>query len=141
MVAYSFKRRFVGPIRVGLGIDIRGTEFWSPRIAVRPKRQTIRADRKRHARPGEELQLYCGMRTKGCFLIGRAWCIAVTPISIEFNPIHPIILVGGSPYRENLTTFAHNDGFENWKEMRSFWFKEHPGIDIFVGVLIKWVPL
>ena len=35
VVSYSFKRQFIDPIK-------RGT-----------KRQTIRADRKRHARPGE----------------------------------------------------------------------------------------
>ncbi|MEJ0016825.1 MAG: ASCH domain-containing protein [Acetobacteraceae bacterium] len=46
MVAYSFKRDFAAPILAGI------------------KRQTIRADRRRHARPGEVLQLYTGMRTK-----------------------------------------------------------------------------
>lgn len=46
MVAYSYKRRFVTPIRVGLGLL--------------PKRQTIRAHGlRRHARAGEELQHYC----------------------------------------------------------------------------------
>lgn len=74
MVAYSFKAQFVEPIRAGLGLP---TE---PQI--RPKRQTIRADRKRHARPGEELQLYRGMRTRQCFLIGRAACTEVTKIRI-----------------------------------------------------------
>ena len=48
MVAYSFKRRFREPILAG------------------SKQQTIRADRKRHARRGEALQLYTGMRTTQC---------------------------------------------------------------------------
>lgn len=39
MVAYSFRKRFGPPILAGT------------------KAQTIRADRKRHARPGEEVQL------------------------------------------------------------------------------------
>jgi hypothetical protein len=48
MVAYSFNPIFVGPILAGT------------------KRQTIRAERKRHARPGEAMQLYTGMM--------RWWC-------------------------------------------------------------------
>ena len=48
MVAYSFNSRFEVAIREG----------W--------KTQTIRAGRKRHARPGEMLQLFCGMRTAHC---------------------------------------------------------------------------
>lgn len=51
MVAYSFNRRFVQAIESGI------------------KSQTIRAPRRRHARPGERLQLYTGMRTKACRLI------------------------------------------------------------------------
>jgi hypothetical protein len=65
MVAYSFKRQFVDPIRSGT------------------KAQTIRGRRIRpHAVPGDALQLYCGMRTKGCFLIARATCREVSPIRI-----------------------------------------------------------
>ena len=53
MVAYSLKPRFIPPILSGA------------------KRQTIRAiSRRRHAIPGETLQLYTGMRTKQCRLIG-----------------------------------------------------------------------
>lgn len=48
MVAYSFHRRFVPLIQSGI------------------KRHTIRPHRKRHARPGEAVQLYTGMRTKAC---------------------------------------------------------------------------
>jgi uncharacterized protein YqfB (UPF0267 family) len=85
VVAYSFQQRFAPPI-------LSGT-----------KQQTIRADRKRHARPGEEMQLYTGMRTKQCELICRTTCISVVPITIEmlgegsvrfedwvFRPLHGI---------------------------------------------------
>lgn len=51
MVAYSFHPRFVDAI-------LGGT-----------KRQTIRMHRRRHARPGEEMQLYAGMRTRHCRLV------------------------------------------------------------------------
>lgn len=134
VVAYSFKRRFVTPIQVGLGIQqhIPGTEFV-------PKRQTIRADRRRHARPGEELQLYCGMRTKGCFLIGRARCLSIVPVRIDMR--RETINADGITFAGmNLNGFAQADGFPNWMEMRNFWREEH-GVLPFRGVLIRWEPL
>jgi len=67
MVAYSFRARFREPILVGA------------------KRQTIRADRKRHARPGEQLQLYTGMRTRECAIIARALCSQVMPVRIDVD--------------------------------------------------------
>lgn len=48
MVAYSFHRMF------------------APDVEAMIKRQTVRAHRKRHARIGEPVQLYTGMRTKQC---------------------------------------------------------------------------
>lgn len=132
MVAYSFKRRFVVPIQVGLGQveRIDGTEY-------QPKRQTIRADRKRHARPGEELQLYCGMRTKGgCFLIGRARCVSVEPIG--FLVCSDCILQDGKAWPVS-DEFARADGFAGAKEMADFWHAEH-GLGPWHGVLIRWEP-
>ncbi len=107
MVAYSFKRRFVEPILAGT------------------KRQTIRAERKRHARPGEELQLYTGMRTKHCKLIARVMCVGIRPITL--------VLAEDLP-----DTFAQRDGFASWDAMKEFWRKEHPGVEEFHGVLIMW---
>ena len=52
MVAYSFKKQFGPPILAGT------------------KAQTIRADRKRHVRSGELVQLYTGMRTRQCRRLG-----------------------------------------------------------------------
>ncbi len=141
LVAYSFKRRFVAPIQVGLGQieHIPGSEYI-------PKRQTIRADRARHARPGEELQLYCGMRTKGCFLIGLARCVAVDTIYIAFRKRARRDWVRapwlGLLDRPNqLDDFARRDGFNAWDELRAFWAEEHPGVADFRGVLIIWEPL
>lgn len=48
MVAYSFHASFAEPIALGL------------------KQHTIRPHRRRHARPGEAMQLFVGMRTKQC---------------------------------------------------------------------------
>lgn len=150
MVAYSCKKRFVNPIRVGLGIQVHH-EPGDAHVYV-PKRQTIRADRKRHARPGEELQLYCGMRTKGCFLIGRARCTEVRSIVLTFGKLSGVSIGGltnhdGSREREThyagggLDEFATKDGFQNWLDMVRFWNEEHGSLLVFTGVLIEWEPL
>lgn len=121
MVAYSFKERFVDPIR-----------------AV-TKCQTIRADRRRHARAGEELQLYTGMRTRHCKLIGRADCLSVWPVTLIFQDGDGVALESfKSHYGGDLDNFAVADGFRNWAELRDFWSLNHPGVDIFDGVLIRW---
>lgn len=132
MVAYSFKRQFVEPILLGLGASLELQPVY-------PKRQTIRADRKRHAHPGEQLQLFCGMRTKDCFLIGRAQCISVDPIRLWVGADFVGVLRKASVV--NVTDeFAIADGFSGAKAMFGFWKHEH-GPGWFDGVLIKWEPL
>lgn len=129
MVAYSFKAQFAAPILAGT------------------KQQTIRANRKRHARPGETLQLYTGMRTKHCRLIGRAVCQETQNVRLSF--INGYVMLGsvgsGSALcRELLRTradcdaFARRDGFEDWKSLAEFWEANHPGTRFFDGVLIFW---
>lgn len=123
MVAYSFKQRFVAPILAGT------------------KRQTIRADRKRHARPGEQLQLYTGMRTKQCKLIGRAECIDVVKITILFSDTDDEsegFVLPGFGFPGGLDGFAIADGFASWADLKAFWRANHPGIDEFQGNLIMW---
>lgn len=124
MVAYSFQKMFVDPIRSGR------------------KCQTIRADRRRHAREGEELQLYTGMRTKQCRLIGRATCVCAIPIRINFSTMYPgdVVVVGAGPriWAQDLDRFAHADGFNDWPAMRAFWEEQHPNVLLFVGVIIYW---
>lgn len=122
MVAYSFRPRFVEPIQAGT------------------KRQTIRAERKRHARPGEALQLYTGMRTRHCELIGRAICERVFPVTLLFGDEaeYEGIIAPGFGFAGGLDGFARLDGFADWKELRAFWREHHPGIDEFTGVLISW---
>lgn len=127
MVAYSFQKQFVGPI-------LDGT-----------KRQTIRADRKRHARPGEELQLYTGMRTRHCKLIAKRRCIDVGTISLDLDAGRIVVKVGESilhgHYPNELDGFARGDGFSSWDEMRAFWAKHHPGATQFQGIIITWAAL
>lgn len=125
MVAYSFKARFAPPIQAGT------------------KRQTIRADRKRHARPGEEVQLYTGMRTRSCRLVGRATCTAVRRVRIEIGEVSLVQVDGVHIY--DLDAFARSDGFEGWADMVAFWRSEHPTSDAdrlsFSGVMIEWAEL
>ncbi|WP_292672606.1 hypothetical protein [Mesorhizobium sp.] len=87
MVAYSFKTMF------------------GPQVSALMKRQTVRADRKRHARPGEPVQLYQGMRTRNCVKLvdPDPICVRVRPIAIvttwlleEF--IASIVIDGRSPF-------------------------------------------
>lgn len=138
MTAYSFKKQFVAPVRVGLGIRVDHEP--GDAHVYHPKRQTIRADRKRHARVGEELQLYCGMRTKHCFLIGRSRCTAVSRIIIWTSTM-AIMIAGKLLTARQIGAFVKADGFASVHDMNQFWNENHPGVDKFEGVLIEWEPL
>lgn len=140
MVAYSFKKRFVAPIQVGLGIYKSG----DPETALRAawpsaKRQTIRAiGKRRHARPGDTLQLYTGMRTRQCQAIGVARCVSVVPIRITVREHSmPVVLDGAHIGGGRLHDFALADGFTGAEDMLDFWKSEH-GLGTFDGVLIRW---
>jgi len=124
MVAYSFKARFAEPI-----LD-------------ETKGGTIRADRRRHARPGEALQLYTGMRTHQCRLVARQTCLAVEPIRIDVAANW--IEVGGTQINDildplALDLFARFDGFRDWADMQGFWWDTYSQ-DIFSGWHIRWAP-
>lgn len=123
-VAYSFKSRFAEPILDG------------------HKGGTIRADRRRHARPGEEMQLYIGMRTKHCRLITRKTCLAVDPITLDFIarsiewPVDNRLVY----LARDLDVFAAFDGFLCWDELIEFWSETHTA-DKFHGWHIRWMEL
>lgn len=121
MVAYSFKKRFAELIVTGA------------------KRQTIRAPRKRHARVGEDLQLYTAMRTKQCRLLALAKCTHVLPIRIDLaaGVISLPTQIYNCPVSRDL--FAVSDGFADFEDMRAFWNAEHPDAPRFEGVLIRWM--
>lgn len=129
MVAYSYQRRF------------------APLIALGAKTQTIRGPRNRHARPGEMIQHYTGLRTKAAAKIcSDTRCRRVEPICLRFSPA-----LGGAPVllREividgfrttDLDHFARLDGFEHRRDMSAFWVKHHGPMAEFNGVLIIWEP-
>ncbi|ORE93225.1 hypothetical protein [Aurantimonas sp. 22II-16-19i] len=149
MVAYSFQKRFVDAIEAD------------------EKRQTIRGLRKRHARYGEELQLYQGMRTRHCRLIGRRRCLSVDPIAIsvederivvghisaavgaDHERTFPISFDEGPQFEAkeiiDRDRFAEADGFAGWRSMKLFWTQTHADPEQpagwFVGVLIRWAPV
>ena len=133
MTAYSFKARFAEPIIAGTkGGTIRAPRNGRPTGIPRPGG---------HARPGEMLQLYTGMRTQQCRRIADKRCLAVAPILLFFGGL-PEIIVGpredGLRYRsaESLDCFARFDGFDNFDQMAGFWDS-----DAFNGWHIRWLPL
>lgn len=120
MVAYSVKRQFETVIEIGR------------------KRQTIRGDRKRHARPGETMQLYSGMRTAHCRLIGTATCSSVLPVSIDFDEERVVIVDQIIEARIDLDAFAWSDGFLDWEKFVAFWRKQYGPVAQWSGVIVAW---
>ena len=127
MVAYSFKPGFVAE------------------ILARRKRQTIRLPRKRHARPGEDLQLFTGPRMKP-IRIGGAVCHRVCDVRLDFDKhevsIDDAILITGDAA---LNEFAIRDGFGSsrsglapWEYMDRWWHLTHRDLRVFPGVLVDW---
>lgn len=134
MVAYSFRKTFKAPIRLGL------TDPASPFA----KLQTIRGHRKRHARVGEPIQLYSGMRTKYCEkIIPDPICTGVVDdlhIWVGSSCIDRIYRNGHSLMPSSFDLFAQRDGFADASAMHEFWHREH-GIGEFKGVMILWTPV
>lgn len=136
MVAYSFRARFAAPILAGIKAQTIRTE---------------RAGRSRHARPGEPLQLFTGMRTKQCRLLGEPSCIGVEGVRIELpaprrRPEITIANDDGMVVRTitdpvGLDRFARADGFEDFADLFNFWRANHPDLRTFQGRLIRWAPL
>lgn len=135
MVAYSFKGRFVEPIK------------------ARTKRQTIRKPgKKRHARPGDALQIYTGDRFHPK-KVGEATCETARPICLGFRQTtaggirRPFVLFGDPSDAkpadilltpEELDNFAKADGFDSWDDLEVFWLDTHGAAREFEGVIITW---
>lgn len=135
MVAYSFAPQFVEPVSRLL------------------KRQTVRGHRARHARAGEAIQIYTGMRTKQCrkLLTPDPICIDVRLIEIELsardpNMISAIEIEGVALNPDEIEAFALADGFGGAladgfarRRMGEFWLRNYSW-SRFRGVLIRWEP-
>ena len=101
MVAYNFMKQFADDVASGR------------------KDFTIRGQRKRHARPGEPVQLYTGMRTKCCHKLvdPDPICLSVRPIVIKSD----LIMINGkelSRATENLIIVL--DGFKTRDDFFQF---------------------
>lgn len=119
MVAYNFQVRFAPLVESGI------------------KCQTIRAARKsRHARKGEPVQLYTGMRTGACRKLRDPdpLCVLSTYCAIREDGI----TLGNHP-RTDLDEFARGDGFADFEAMKA-WFRDTHGLP-FIGRLIVWEAL
>lgn len=122
MVAYNFQKQFVEPIRSG------------------KKNHTIRKNGiRRHARVGEALQLYTGMRTRNCtkILEPDPVCSLITQIGIEVGLDEILGIWVGHYEVEDRQSFAISDGFESLEAMHEFWIGFH-GTGIFTGTMIGW---
>lgn len=100
MVAYGFK------------------PFFEPQVVTGLKRQTVRGQRRRHALPGEAVQLYVGMRTRFCRKIFNPdpICTDTLPIIIETSGLIDCIIAaieinGRQLHRDEIEEFARADGF------------------------------
>lgn len=118
MVAYNFQTCFADAVSNG------------------QKRQTIRALRKdnRHAKPGDRLQLYTGMRTKHCrkLIDPDPICACVETITIHAKGIRH----ADGHACMNPDVVARRDGFADFAEMAD-WFGKTHGLP-FTGALIQW---
>lgn len=124
MVAYSFMERFIEPIRAGTKIG------------------TIRAlGKRRHARPGEQLQLYYHQRRPDGFkIIDDVTCLRVNEIRLDLTGKSSFVLTSnGVPIEgwDAVNQFARADGFEDFAAMLDFWEQTHGPI-LFEGAHIIW---
>lgn len=126
MVAYSFKKRF------------------KPAIIAGDKPFTIRGrGKRRHARTGDMVQLYCGMRTKHCHKIQNdVACRSTHDCIIHFERGEIVDIELDGRHVADLERFACYDGFEDLSDMSHFWADNH-GTGSYTGrtlplVLVNW---
>ena len=150
MVAYSFQKQFVAPILSGI------------------KRQTIRSQRRRHARPGEAIQLFTGMRTRHCTkIMPDPVCVGLDEVSIDLSPLaaflEPVDAAAANDFASvvrlhvngrvmtgnDRETYAFRDGFSGMvfkatEEPIPAWtgmvlfWAHNYGLESFDGVAIRW---
>ena len=126
MVAYNFKKQFAALVESG------------------EKKQTIRAiGRRRHAAPGNALQLYTGQRTKSCRKLLDAVCTETQRITISITDKEGLSIwwtdTGYAFTLSEMEALATADGFghdgsDPIKEFIEFFESRSP----LYGVLIKW---
>ena len=150
LVAYSFKARFVEPIRAGT----KGGTIRKPRSSAGNIRGYGRTMHRvelvgGHAFPGEKMQLYCQQRASGGFFIAEKRCLAVEQIRLDFVSGQFLLMgrVDGAKVPvlraiegDRLDDFARFDGFADFAEMADFWKQTHAE-SVFEGWHVRWLPL
>lgn len=110
------------------------------------KRQTIRAprkDKRPHAREGQTLHLYTGLRTKNARKLGEATCTVVDEVRLNFlrDRVTVTSAIGTRPILQpaDLDEFAQADGLADWADMKAT-FRDLHGADLveFWGSIIYW---
>lgn len=116
MVAYNFQARFADAVASGA------------------KKQTIRAPRKNgHAKVGDPIQLYTGLRTSATRKLRDPdpICTKSTYCAIREDGV-----TTGTLPSTDLNEFAQRDGFADFAAMKE-WFRQTHGLPFF-GQLIMW---
>lgn len=123
MLAYDFQPRFRQPILDDL------------------KTSTIRRERNRgHAKIGDTLQLYTGMRTRACEMICEAECISSLTITLFIGPeSEPGFTLNHVLYTLNgdIDALVRSEGFASWIELQAFFVLKYGPHD-FTGRRIAW---
>lgn len=133
--------------------------MFEPQIVDLTKRQTVRAERKRHALPGERMQLFCDQRSRRCrkLLLVDPICVSVQRIEIyvtdQVDELIASISIDGIPlHRDEIEAFALDDGFApervpdsractgTAREIMGLFWRDRHGCGRFEGVLVKWEP-
>ena len=120
MVAYNFQPEFGAAILAGV------------------KTSTIRPNgRRRHARVGEVVQLYSGMRTPYCTLLARAICIGAYPVEV----LQEGVRIDGAVICDSaaLDALAISEGFSKFGNMQA-WFDIRYSLPVFNMTQILWRP-
>lgn len=118
---------------------------FGPLILDGSKRQTIRAPRKDlrpHAREGQTLYLYTGLRTKNARKLGEACCLGVDDVrlNLQRDSATVISVRGVMPIvgPADLDAFAQRDGLADWADMKAIFAELHGDMPEFNGVMIRW---
>lgn len=101
-------------------------------VATGEKMQTIR--RTARCKPGDDLQLYTGQRTKECRKLRDATCIDVTYVGLTERGVS---LGTVDRFPRDVDEFARLDGFFDYADMWK-WFSEHYKTNSFTGYVIRW---
>lgn len=137
MVAFNFRGQFIEAVETGR------------------KRQTIRDTLRPGAYPGAAVQLYYGLRTKACRLLGAGvldeiWEVEIGRLSNEEPFINLVLKSSRMPQpswslslwlvHEDAVKFAQADGFESIDAFMDWFLPHQLCLESYRGFLYRWTP-